>query len=92
MKYPDFDLAFLIKCILGITGSIVSLIWLKSRRIGWKDRDRYFNLQRNLLPHEKREMREYWEKIAITIVAGGILLLVVYFLHSKGILFPDSKQ
>jgi hypothetical protein len=91
MNFLDFNFAFLIKCILGITGGIAFLIWLHSRRIGWKDRDRYFNLQRYLLPHEKKEMREYWKKIAITIIAGGALLLVVYFLHSEGILFPDLK-
>jgi hypothetical protein len=88
MNSLDFDFAFLIKCILGITAGIAFLFWLTSRRIGWKDRDRYFNLQRYLLPHEKKEMREYWKKIAITIVAGGVLLLVVCFLHSEGILFP----
>jgi hypothetical protein len=91
MNFLDFDFAFLIKCILAITASIAFLFWLSSRRIGWKDRDRYFNLQRYLLPHEKKEMREYWKKIAITIVAGAVLLLIVYFLHREGILFPDSK-
>jgi hypothetical protein len=91
MNLLDFDFAFLIKCILAITACIAFLIWLNSRRIGWKDRDRYFNLQRYLLPNEKKEMREHWKKITITIVAGGVLLLIVYFLHREGILFPHLK-
>ena len=91
MNFLDFDFAFLIKCILGITAGIAFLFWLDSRRIGSKDRDRYFNLQRYLLPDEKKKMRKYWKKIVITIVTGGVLLLVVYLLNSEGILFPHLK-
>jgi hypothetical protein len=91
MSFPEFDFALLVKCILGITAGIAFLFWLSSRRIGWEDRDRYFNLQRYLLPHEKKEMRRYWKKIAITIIVGAALLLVVYFLHREGLLFPDPK-
>lgn len=86
----NFDFTFLVKCILAITGIITSLLWLASRHVGWKDRDRYFNLQRYLYPHEKKLMREFWKKMVITIVTGGVLLLVVYFLHRKRIIFPDS--
>ena len=83
-----FDYYFLVKCIIGVTCSITTLIWLASKRVGWKDRNRYFNLQRYLYPDEKKLIRKYWIKIAVTIFAGGVMLLIVYFLHQKGILFP----
>ena len=87
-----FDINFLLLAILTVMGIMISLLYLNSRLIGWKDRDRYFNLQRKLLPHEKELMRKYWKKIAFTIVAGISLLIIVYFLHTKGILLSKPKK
>jgi hypothetical protein len=61
-------------------------------QIGWKDRDRYFNLQRALLPHEKKLIKEYWRKIVFTIATGVVLLIIVYLLHRMGILFPVLRK
>jgi len=86
------DFSFLIKGILILTCLVTFLFWYNMMLIGWKDRDKYLNIQRVFLPHEKKMVRGYWKKMIITVVIGIIIVVIAYQLHFAGILLPGPKK
>ena len=88
----NLDFALLMKGILLFMCLCIFFLGANIKLIGWKDRDRYFNIQRTLLPHEKKLVKEYQKQIIWTIPIFLLIIITALILHANGILLPEPKK
>jgi hypothetical protein len=86
------DFALLLKGLFMLMCLCIFFLGVNIKLIGWKDRDRHYNIKRALLPHEKKLVKGYQKQIIWTIAIFLLLVITALILHANGILLPEPKK